>query len=83
MCAQKAIAVGGHVHDSAGEVVAFTLGLGLHDLEDEVLLAKAVGPSQAQVFGDIDQFVFGFGFEFCQIQDDLIYTEIRKIGCCK
>src|SRR6266542_1040205 len=69
---QEAVAVVRRIEDSAREIIAFALGLGLHDFKDEVLLAQTIGAADVELLGDLDEFVFALGFEFSKVQGNSI-----------
>src|SRR5580692_4049862 len=62
--AKKAVAVRQNLEDAFGKNVAFLFTLGLKDLEDQILLAKAAGARYFQGARDAAQFRDVLFFEF-------------------
>jgi hypothetical protein len=62
--AEEAVAVGEDFEHSLGEDVALLFALGLEDLEDEVLLAKAGGSGDVEAASKLAQFCNVVLFEF-------------------
>ena len=66
--AQEAEAIGQAFEDALGEDEAALFGLGLQDLEDQLLLAESGGAGHGQVFSDLVELLDAHVLQFDQVE---------------